>query len=391
MTIVRLGFASALLAFLAIGASVANAGGYGYEPGYGHEEPPAYCEPPLHTCWPEPPGSWDKCGGPSKQPCATDTTCVMDSGCDPNITSGDCWGTCMPPSHTGCPSGYDCTCVPPGADDAITSVEPQPDCGAHVCLPSRCGSACDCEPGWGCYQGTCTKGHQPSFCCERVDYDTGPGERTCPHREACEFSDGYHGYCPRPDICEVKSRKASYFVEQVVDYFNYCHDASDCVPFSGETSCSWGEPAFVNRKGAKQVEYYLGRIEQLACYDWSHYGCGCEMAPMAKPSSAGKVECLDYRCSACTEYTSPGMGNVRCGRDGEGLKIGTVEGTCTCTDNFVCSEAQPCASSGECSADEVCQAPDSGGCGQVCAPLYGTTGGIPSGVSTDGATTNASP
>ncbi len=76
-----------------------------------------------------------------------------------------------------CPGGYECACVPscPACDDCAVQVcvrapEPEPECK----------TACDCEPGLGCFEGQCIAGFAPVYCC---DSDVCPAGNQCQHRD----------------------------------------------------------------------------------------------------------------------------------------------------------------------------------------------------------------
>ncbi|MCH6561606.1 MAG: hypothetical protein IH800_04190 [Myxococcales bacterium] len=84
-----------------------------------------------------------------------------------------------------CPAGSVCSCVPscPACDD----------CPVQVCVSHggpECRTACDCEPGLGCFDGRCIAGFAPVFCC---DADVCPAGHSCQHRN------GRMDRCP--DIC----------------------------------------------------------------------------------------------------------------------------------------------------------------------------------------------
>lgn len=75
----------------------------------------------------------------------------------------------------GCPPGYDCACVP--------SCPNCRDCVARVCIAAakpQCRTACDCEPGLGCFDEKCIAGFAPVFCC---DSDQCPAGQQCQHRD----------------------------------------------------------------------------------------------------------------------------------------------------------------------------------------------------------------
>lgn len=74
-----------------------------------------------------------------------------------------------------CPTGYRCACVP--------SCPTCRDCAAQVCVPElskHCRTACDCSPGLMCDDGRCIAGFAPVFCCES---DRCPVGQQCQHRD----------------------------------------------------------------------------------------------------------------------------------------------------------------------------------------------------------------
>lgn len=80
-----------------------------------------------------------------------------------------------------CPVGYRCTCVP--------SCPTCRDCPAQVCVPElgkQCHTACDCSPGLVCDGGRCSAGTAPVFCCE---------SDRCPVGQQCQHSDGRSDRC----------------------------------------------------------------------------------------------------------------------------------------------------------------------------------------------------
>lgn len=103
--------------------------------------------------------------------------------------------TCGSPSadmtlpERACPDGYRCVCVPscPDCDD----------CHAEVCVLDRvpeCRTACDCDPGLGCFDGQCIAGFAPVYCCEQ-----GP----CPGGQQCQHRDGSMDVCGHACVGEV--------------------------------------------------------------------------------------------------------------------------------------------------------------------------------------------
>jgi len=88
-----------------------------------------------------------------------------------------------------CPVGSVCTCVPScaGCDD----------CPVQVCVPhagAECRTACDCEPGLGCFQGDCVAGFAPVFCCD---------SDVCPAGNSCQHRNGRMDRCPQVCLDQV--------------------------------------------------------------------------------------------------------------------------------------------------------------------------------------------
>lgn len=99
--------------------------------------------------------------------------------CQPLTTCGD---EAAGIEGAECPEGYACVCVPSCPDCR--------DCATRVCVAveTACHSACDCPPGMGCADGTCRRTNAPVYCCD--------GEE-CPAGARCEDRLGQHGVCQR--------------------------------------------------------------------------------------------------------------------------------------------------------------------------------------------------
>lgn len=116
------------------------------------------------------------------------------SVCAPTIT-GD---ASIVPFPSPCPPGHVCACVPscPECDD----------CAAQVCIPgdhAECRTACDCDPGLGCFDGQCIAGFAPVLCCERDGCgDTGICQSETGTFKRCG-NDGCHA--PQVWLCPDKS------------------------------------------------------------------------------------------------------------------------------------------------------------------------------------------
>jgi hypothetical protein len=120
----------------------------------------------------------------------------------------------------GCPEGYDCACVP--------SCPNCRDCAARVCVPGaepECRTACDCEPGLGCFDKKCIAGFAPVFCCE---------SEQCPAGQQCQHRSGRFDRCSSPDpecrtACDCENGQACRDGNCVTtDVPAYCCESDDC-------------------------------------------------------------------------------------------------------------------------------------------------------------------
>jgi hypothetical protein len=215
---------------------------------------PVLCEPPLSTCRPSFP---------------TDAT------------RPEAW----PPDD--CPAGHACVCVPscPECDD----------CAAQVCVrdPSReCRTACDCEPGLGCFEGRCIAGFAPVYCCE---------SDVCPAGEQCQSKEGPMGVCEPDPSCFERVEKVSRAIAYTVERTNECRADSDCVRVSTDTRCGGTCGAWVNRKLAPHVERAVAWFDRKICEGFVEDGC-----PYATPgclATAGR--CVEGRCEGVPILPGP--------------------------------------------------------------------------------------
>lgn len=119
-----------------------------------------------------------------------------------------------------CPDGHTCVCVP--------SCPNCRDCAAQVCVPTEkreCRTACDCEPGLGCFDGKCIAGFAPVFCCD--------GEY-CPAGEQCQHRDGAMDRCDRPCVdqawlCDLDGERRCGD-GRVCTCSSSCPECLDCGP-----------------------------------------------------------------------------------------------------------------------------------------------------------------
>jgi hypothetical protein len=179
-----------------------------------------------------------------------------------------------------CPPGYRCSCVPscPGCRD----------CATQVCLADptpECRTACDCDPGLGCFDGQCIAGFAPVFCCDSAQ---------CPSGEQCQHGDGRMDRCPsKSRDCERRLEKVSHRTDSFVGHAAGCRNDEDCVRIETSTRCRGTCGAWVNRQFATRVERFVGRLDQRYCSVEGEYSC-----TSASPRCRGEVgACIAGQCT----------------------------------------------------------------------------------------------
>ena len=118
------------------------------------------------------------------------------------------------------------------------------DCNAQVCVrskPSECRTACDCEPGLGCFDGQCIAGFAPVYCCD---------SDVCPMGEQCQAMDGTRGRCggDMGPSCRKRVEKVQRVIERLVKRGARCEADADCVQVGTSTQCMGTCGAIVNGK-----------------------------------------------------------------------------------------------------------------------------------------------
>ena len=190
----------------------------------------------------------------------------------------------LPGLRDDCPLGFSCACVP--------SCEDCDDCDAQVCIPDpsrECKTACDCNPGLGCFDGRCIAGFAPVFCC---DSDTCPADQPCQRRngawERCEAD-------PGDPMCRERIERVSRAIRRVVEKNSSCRHDSDCVAIRSGTECRGSCGAYVNRWRADRVKRKVERLDRKICSDFEEDGGNFEavacLAVVLKPG------CVDNRCT----------------------------------------------------------------------------------------------
>ncbi len=181
-----------------------------------------------------------------------------------------------------CPPGYSCTCVP--------SCPVCTDCGAQVCIadPSReCNTACDCDPGLGCFDGQCIAGVVAVFCCD---------SDVCPAGQQCQRRNGEMDRCEMDPVCRRRIELVSSAIRKVVERNSRCRHDSDCVIIDTRTECRGSCGAVVNRRRARWVKRRIDRLDRKICGDFEEDGCTFE--PVACPRVIQQPACVDNRCTA---------------------------------------------------------------------------------------------
>ncbi len=219
------------------------------------------CEPPLSTC---------RMGPIPLEP--------RQPELGPSILSDDC------------PKGYSCTCVP--------SCPTCKDCDAQVCLrdPTReCKTACDCQPGLGCFEGRCLAGIAPVYCCDSP---------ICPAGGMCQGSDGVHDLCPRVDdaMCRERQRKISALVHEIVEAGKACHEDSDCAFIGTSTGCGGTCGDYINEDNLRKARRKIAWLDRKICSTYVKDGC-----PFATPGCLPtRGKCIRGRCEGVPRLPYPG-------------------------------------------------------------------------------------
>ena len=188
-----------------------------------------------------------------------------------------------------CPLGYTCTCVPscPACDD----------CAVQVCAqgtrPDECRTACDCEPGLGCFDGQCIAGFAPVYCCD---------DDVCPAGDQCQHRDGTMDVCgPMDPSCRERVKKVTYAIAELVEKGSYCRMDRDCVQIATSTECVGTCGAFVNKKYARSIQRNIWRLNRKVCGSYQEDGC-----PFATPAClATEPACVKNRCTGVPILPDP--------------------------------------------------------------------------------------
>ena len=200
------------------------------------------------------------------------------------LEPGTSFGPIRPPG--GCPANFECVCVP--------SHVGAKDCAAQVCVPGRseCKSACDCEPGLGCWNGQCIAGIAPVFCC-----DSGK----CEPGAQCQHPNGKPDICADP-MCRKRAARVAKAIERQVKRTNRCEVRTDCVEIGTSTRCGGTCGAYVNKEYAKDVQRFVHNLDAKVCSDFEKLGC-----PFVTPGCLATVPgCVEGRCVGIPVTPGPG-------------------------------------------------------------------------------------
>jgi hypothetical protein len=228
----------------------------------------------------------------------------------------------------GCPDGYQCTCVP--------SCPNCRDCAVRVCVPAsapECRTACDCEPGLGCFDNRCLAGFAPVYCCE--------GDK-CPAGQQCQHENGERDTCAGAPEC----RTACDCEPGLGCFEGQCIAGVDPVYCCESDRCPAGE-ACQHRSGERDV------CRKAEC----RTACDCEPG----------LGCFEGQCLAgivpvfCCEGDQCPAGDQCQHRDGrmDRCEQSCVEQAWLCSDdpndpNRGCGDGRICSCTASCPQCEDC-------------------------------------
>lgn len=183
--------------------------------------------------------------------------------------------------ETSCPDGYSCSCVP--------SCQNCRDCAAQVCVSTprskpECRTACECDPGLGCFDGKCIAGFAPVFCCDG---------RECPEGEQCQSHSGSMSQCRgQADRCDHLQSKALNQLARVLASASRCSVDEDCVRVATSTRCQGTCGAWVHHRRADFVRRTVNYLDRSLCAAYERDGC-----PYATPRCVNEAgACREGRC-----------------------------------------------------------------------------------------------
>ncbi len=191
-----------------------------------------------------------------------------------------------------CPDGFRCECVP--------SCPTCKDCAARVCIPGKpleCRTACDCEPGLGCFNGQCIAGvasdpdFAPVFCCD---------DDRCPPGQLCQDRHGNFDRCFDP-MCSERVTKVTRTIRAWVHRWNRCEVDSDCVAVNTSTECIGACDSYVNKKFAGRLVRAIDKIDERVCDTFQEDGC-----PFVTPACLlQRPACQHNRCVGVPRLPGP--------------------------------------------------------------------------------------
>ncbi len=273
--------AIALLVGGVLGSSVAEAG-----------HPDRLSCVPSSTCG-DPAISADAADCRPGEACVCVPSCPLCDDCATQVcvpVEIACHSACDCPDGMGCERGY-CS-----ADAELTYCCEDERCPAgekcqnpngeiDVCQ-RECRTACDCEPGLGCFDGECIAGIAPVYCCE--------GD-VCPTDQQCQHETGRTDRCENDDpMCRKRLQTSQRRIRRVVEKTRPCRADDECAAIDPATGCQGACPAYVNRRYADRVQNFINYIDERYCTGYQEAGC-----PFSTPSCQETVgRCVRGQCTA---------------------------------------------------------------------------------------------
>ncbi len=183
-----------------------------------------------------------------------------------------------------CPVGYSCVCV--------GSCPQCDDCDAQVCVADErreCDTACDCNPGLGCFNHRCLPGFAAVFCCD---------SDICPEGQQCQRRTGEHQVCegdPVDPMCRERIGRVSRTINKIVERNSRCSEDRDCAAIDTGTQCVGSCGRYINHRRADWVERRIDRVDRRLCGDFEEDGCSFEA--VACPAVVLRPSCRENRCT----------------------------------------------------------------------------------------------
>ncbi len=172
---------------------------------------------PVSCCDSEECPAGDRCQTADGRLDVCQRECRTACDCDPGLgcVDGQCVSGIIPVyccEGDVCPVGEQCQ----SRSGHSGRCEPQPECR----------TACDCEPGLGCFGGQCIAGFAPVFCCEG---------NVCPTGNQCQHANGRMDRCDETCVeqawlCDDATSDRGCGHGRVCSCTASCPDCEDCGP-----------------------------------------------------------------------------------------------------------------------------------------------------------------